>query len=84
MILQVDLTKLPQAQFGLHPNSPDKSLLIWELLSGGYLLPKCVTCILMTTLKWSIVKAILNLDLCQTYLGQNVAAERGNVKVRLI
>ena len=36
----------------------------------------------LTTLNWTIVKA--HLDLCQTYLGQNVAAERGNVKVGLI
>ena len=35
-----------------------------------------------TTLKWTIVKA--HLDLCQTYWGQKVAAERGNVKVGLI
>ena len=35
-----------------------------------------------TTLKWTIVKA--HLDLCQTYWGQKFAAERGNVKVGLI
>ena len=35
-----------------------------------------------TTLKWTIVKA--HLDLCQTYWGQKFAAERENVKVGLI